>query len=354
MASAFPPMSPPRLKGNAAAGFYPVPQSIKEPGYGWTVKPGEITPLVLLEEGTGLAKLNESPNVILLFRLQLLRTMSDTNFILAVLTLAYIGVNMVMITFNHLDHNDDECGDPGGVFVARCGSPVSTYVFHLIEFTATFCFSILQAVALLYTPKSMMNIYDNPHALKVVLFFAIVVSFVPTLLVWCNVEYFEVVAHEIEYSNEITMSFVDLVLLGSLLRETSFEVADGKNSFIIAAVATSIAVIQMLIYNCLGETADGGKSGESLAHYCEFVFEILSALIVFWFCVDNKFIADKEIDAIMYGDHRDCAVCNSKSIELQGKAPMSAGGGDMESSFEIPPRRKRKCSKKGCKHLDHD
>jgi hypothetical protein len=80
------------------------------PGYGWTVKQGETTPLVLLEEGLGLtskdpeesnevislAKLNESPNVILLYRLQTLRTMSDTNFVLAIVALAYVGVNAVL------------------------------------------------------------------------------------------------------------------------------------------------------------------------------------------------------------------------------------------------------------------
>jgi hypothetical protein len=175
MTSAFPP-SPFRNKR----------EDISTPGYGWTVKPGETTPLVMLEEGNAalyprrLAKLNESPNVILLFRLQLLRNMSDTNFLLAVLTLAYIGVNVVMTIFNNLDRNDENCGDPPSVFVARCGSPVSDYVFHLIEFTATFMFSVLQAVALLYTPKSLMNVYDNPTALKIVLFFAIVSSD------WCS------------------------------------------------------------------------------------------------------------------------------------------------------------------------
>jgi len=152
---------------------------LETPGYGWTVKPGETTPLVLVEEGRAAvdqAKLNESPNVILLYRLQLLRSMSDSNFVLAVLTLAYTGVNIVMLIFNYQDRNDDDCGDPKDVFVARCGSPVSEFIFHFIEFTATFVFSVIQAVALLYTPRSLNNVYDSPTTLKVVLFFAIVSS----------------------------------------------------------------------------------------------------------------------------------------------------------------------------------
>jgi len=115
-----------------------------------------------------------------------------------------------------------------------------------------------------------------------------VVSFVPTLLVWCNVERFEVLSHEVEYSNEISMSFVDLVLLTSLLKQRDFVSTGGVTNVIMAGVATAVAVLQIVIYNGMGMRADGGLKGEKLAHYCEFSFEIISALIVFWFCVDNK------------------------------------------------------------------
>mmetsp|Transcript_15376 Transcript_15376/g.30833 ORF Transcript_15376/g.30833 Transcript_15376/m.30833 type:complete len:446 (+) Transcript_15376:46-1383(+) len=411
------------------------PDKLRIPGFGWT-QISENDPLAIAEAGLQErrvslpAKLNESPNVILLYRLQSLRTMSDTNFFLAVLTLIYVGINTVMIVLNYLDNENGDCSDPDDVRIARCGSPVSPYTFHMIEFTATFIFAVIQAFALLYTPKSLLNIYDNPFTLKLVLFFAIVVSFVPTLLVWCNLERFEIPSHEVEYGNELTMSFVDLVLLGSLVRQqldedgvvvaespyptsrstsptrkslsparkaseiamaaaaappgkgpsagygsigdddsghlrSSLEVdqtlqekgelrgpsltstesfslgnepsvsvardalrgmcqAEGSGSLLMVVVAALIAVTQMFIYNGLGTTASGDKVGERLAHYCEFAFEIISALITFWFCVDNKFLADREIDQIMYGDHRDCAVCHSKSIEMTSLATSSA------------------------------
>jgi len=102
-----------------------------------------------------------------------------------------------MLILNYLDHSDEECGDPHDIYIVQCGSPVSAYVFHLIEvycaeislrkgllncfsalcsgqFTATFMFSVVQAFTLLYTPKSLLEIYDNPIVLKLVLFFAIV------------------------------------------------------------------------------------------------------------------------------------------------------------------------------------
>jgi hypothetical protein len=123
--------------------------------------------------------------------------MSDQNFSLAVLTLIYVGINIVMLPLNYMCNNDADCGDPDDVSLARCGSPVSALLFHQIEFTGTFLFAIIQAFALLYTPKSLVNIYDNPVTLKLVLFFAIVVSFIPSFLVWCNLERFEIVSHEV-------------------------------------------------------------------------------------------------------------------------------------------------------------
>lgn len=173
-------------------------------------------------------------------------------------------------------------------------------------------------------------------------------SLIPALLVWLNLEAFEILAHEIEYCNEITMSFVDLVLLASLVKQQSGKsFGDNCSSFLFPLIATAISIFQILIYNCMGRKPDGGMVGEKLAHYCEFSFEIMSAAIVFWFCVDNKVVADREIDEIMYGDHRDCAVCHIKSVELQNLRSHSA----MSSYTQpVPNTKKKGRCKKGCKH----
>ena len=168
---------------------------IENPGYGWTEEypaPKEVLPLnTALRTSNSIdqvrvtsadrsqspemmMRLNESPNVVLLYRLQALRSMSDSNFSLAILSLGYIGINVVLIFLNALNRNDDACEDPGSVYIARCGSPASDFLFHTLEFTGTFFFAVLQAFALLYTPKSLVKVYDNPLMLKCVLFFAIV------------------------------------------------------------------------------------------------------------------------------------------------------------------------------------
>ena len=112
------------------------------------------------------------------------------------------------------------------------------------------------------------------------------------MLVWLNLEAFELIAHEVEYSNEITMSFIDLVLFSSLVRaqkrsnESNNEAeeegtrgaggADSQaaTSLAMAALAAVIALVQLGVYNLGGVTSDGERLGEKNAHYCEFAFEV--------------------------------------------------------------------------------
>ena len=186
-----------------------------------------------------------------------------------------------------------------------------------MQFWATFAFAVIEAIALVYSPKSVSNIYEKPLVLKTVLFFDIAASFVPAFLVAINLERFETVSHEMEYSNEITMTFVDMVLLTSLIRSAQkrgdFGAGKGVATNLLStggmvAVSAVIAIAQISIYNGMGEDEDGGKKGEKAAHYCEFSFEIISALISFWFCMDNKLIADETIRAIV-DNHDHC--CNA-------------------------------------------
>lgn len=108
------------------------------------------------------------------------------------------------------------------------------------------------------------------------------------------------------------MSFVDLVLLWSLCR------IDQGTSLIMAGIASLVALIQLTVYNSMGKDEDGDMIGEVPAHYLEFSFGIISSLIAFWFCMDNKFVCGKEIGQILYGTHRDCNICVANSNEYSG------------------------------------
>eukprot|EP00577_Skeletonema_sp_RCC1716_P018706 CAMPEP_0113423454 /NCGR_PEP_ID=MMETSP0013_2-20120614/29032_1 /TAXON_ID=2843 ORGANISM="Skeletonema costatum, Strain 1716" /NCGR_SAMPLE_ID=MMETSP0013_2 /ASSEMBLY_ACC=CAM_ASM_000158 /LENGTH=269 /DNA_ID=CAMNT_0000311325 /DNA_START=258 /DNA_END=1063 /DNA_ORIENTATION=- /assembly_acc=CAM_ASM_000158 len=235
-----------------------------------------------VEQGKQQRILNSSQNVLLVYRLNEMRSLERVNFTLAIACLVYCSINIALIIVNHVNSQNPE--DP----------PISEKAFHLLEFWATFCFAIVTTISLTATPKSILNIYNNPLTLRLVLFFNIVASAMPAMLMTLNTEYFEVMSHQIEYLNELTMSFIDLVLLWSLCK---FE---GANA-IMAVIASIVACVQLAIYNGMGRTDDGEMIGEVPAHFLEFTFGIISSLIGFAFCMDNKFVCKKEIGQILYG-----------------------------------------------------
>mmetsp|Transcript_19935 Transcript_19935/g.31108 ORF Transcript_19935/g.31108 Transcript_19935/m.31108 type:complete len:306 (+) Transcript_19935:237-1154(+) len=243
--------------------------------------------------------LNSSQNVLLVYRLNEMRQLERTNFTLAIACLVYCGINIALIIVNYVNSQNQE--DP----------PISEKAFHLLEFWATFCFAIVTCISLTSTPKSILNIYNSPMTLRLILFFNIVASSMPAMLMSLNTEYFEIISHQIEYLNELTTSFIDLVLLWSLCK---FE---GANA-IMAVIASIVACVQLAIYNGMGRTDDGDMIGEVPAHFLEFAFGIISSLIAFAFCMDNKFVCKKEIGQILYGTHIDCTICRASSTEYSG------------------------------------
>jgi len=111
------------------------------------------------------------------------------------------------------------------------------------------------------------------------------------------------------------MSFVDMILISSLYSKFGDnDVASGR--FMTSFIAGSVAVFQLGVYNLMGRKPDGDMVGEVPAHYCEFAFEIISSLIAFWFCMDNKVVAEKEIGIILRGRHLDF-LCGSNMIQFE-------------------------------------
>ncbi|KAL3784164.1 hypothetical protein ACHAW5_007049 [Stephanodiscus triporus] len=242
-----------------------------------------------------------SYNILLVYRLNEMRQMENLNFALAIACLGYCGLNISLIVVNYVNVLHE--GDP----------PVSMKAFHMLEFWGTLLFSVVLCISLTSTPKSILNIYDNPLTLRLVLFFNIVAASIPAVLVTLNYAYFEILCHEIEYLNEVTMSFVDLVLLWSLFR------IKGQTSTVwMACIASLISLCQLGLYNCMGRTEDGEMIGEVPAHFLEFSFAIISSLITFWFCMDNKFVCGKEIGEVLYGTHEYCNICDASSREFTG------------------------------------
>jgi len=216
-----------------------------------------------------------------------LKTQSCVNMVLALLSVIYISVNIICIVLNTYELEDTK--DP----------VTSPEVFHMYEFWGTFCFNVVDVFALIYSPKRLSTITFSPTLLKLIIFVNVAGSFTSASLITINLEAFEIVAHELEYFNELTVSLFDIFLLGSLVRGMSGEKLREQKVSLLGSVATigtalMIAIVQMSIYNGMGFT-DGEANGEKVAHYFEFVFQIISASITFWFTMDNKLVADGKL-----------------------------------------------------------
>jgi len=218
--------------------------------------------------------------VILGERLNRLRGMSHTNLHLAIASLVYVGINICNFTINSMDP------------LFRSEHKVT---FHRTEFWATFFFACLQVYALVGCPRQLQDVFQRPLMVKTVMVLNIVLTLVPAFLVTVSLESFEVLSHEVEYANEITMAILDFMFLYSLASNRSSLLADSSVLFQILATGftLAVAVTQLLIYNGLGGTHGG--PGEQIAHYFEFVFEGMSGFISFLFCMNCKFECDQAI-----------------------------------------------------------
>ena len=143
---------------------------------------------------------NYSTNTLLVYRLQDMRSLSNTNLCLAVLCLIYLGINVTLVCVNYL--NAKYVNEHGG---SEVGEPVDDTVYHLVEFWATFCFAVVECIALAVTPKSQYSINGSmdPLFLKMVMFLNIVATSVPAVMISFSIESFERASHEIEYLNEL-------------------------------------------------------------------------------------------------------------------------------------------------------
>ena len=267
-------------------------------------------------------------------RAEALKSISIANFVSSILSLAYAALNIALI---YINYSNAKAVNSGNELV------VSERVFHLLEFWGTFGFCLVQLFALRQLPRSFDATMDNARQIKSVLFINVIATFVPALLVTVNMQHFEVISHELEYCSALSMSFLDTVLLWSLLyprseaedlrkdqeqqRRQQNNVNDDRGQYSATAFYSSIigigvCAIQLGIYNGFGTTPDGHKVGEVLAHFCEFSFEVFSSLTLVWFALNNMHIADQELVRILFGDHEDCDVCATHVVQ-EGDVPAS-------------------------------
>ena len=169
-------------------------------------------------------------------RLSRLEDLSRKNFHLSVLCLVYVGVNAACTIINSCAQQFREAHEQP---------------FHMIEFWATFCFAVVQVYSTIFSPRSFGSIYEiSPGIFKTMIFLSLVTSFVPAVLISISLEDFEGPAHQVEYANELTMSFIDLVMLANVARAVG-KSSSWKVQRAVGFLAPLIAGAQLCIYNFL-------------------------------------------------------------------------------------------------------
>jgi hypothetical protein len=242
--------------------------------------------------------LRHETNVLVLARLQKLGQLADVNLGLAVACSIYFATEMVLLLVQLWP---DKHVVPGNTF-------------HTLEMGATFFFSMTELLILLYSPERN---FSSPALLRVLMFFGVCSTFVALLLILLNRAEFEILAHNIDFTNDFTIALVDSLLVSTVVRVPLFHpgrnVAQTRGKQVgswvqrygrqLAVAATlvplTMSFVQALVYNFLGVDARGHLLGERPAHILEFIFDGIGAGISFWFCLDSKALVDELTRQIM-------------------------------------------------------
>ncbi len=152
-------------------------------------------------------RLKWSHNVLLSVWISDLHQLATINLLLALACVINVAINIACI-----------------FMVANKGA-TSDQVFHNIEFSASFVFALVQVLAVFYAFKVSTIIIARPWALKFVVLLNVAGTLLPALLVYVNLEKWETISHEIEYTNSLCSALVDLLMSVQIL-EAYFKSGD--------------------------------------------------------------------------------------------------------------------------------
>ena len=162
-----------------------------------------------------LKPLRKETNILVLVRLNDLKFLRDVNIWLAIGATAYFGVNVVCTVLNSFSRGEWPGEAECTLNPSDC--PVTTdQIFHRTEFGTTWLFSIIEVLAIIYSPDRQ---FEAELLLKFLVFWNVAASFVPAMLVFINLEMFEVPSHQLEYANGFAMAGVDMLMGIQLMRE---------------------------------------------------------------------------------------------------------------------------------------
>ena len=176
-------------------------------------------------------------------------------------------------------------------------------------------------LSLVFSPERR---FSSPLMLKLLVFCNVNFSFVSGALILISLERFELVAHLIEYINELSMAVVDCLIVLTILRvenpvsgilgsdaaSPSHRSSWSSSCLVVGSLllAIGVPIIQLCLY-----LSSLPWAGEKAAHFLEFAFEAVTAAISFWFCIDNMLLADRLKLEIMLAPDEMAVVIDGRS-----------------------------------------
>lgn len=229
-------------------------------------------------------KLRHETNVLVISHLSDLHFLAQVNLWLSFFAAVYFAINIVCL------------------IVISLPESVPEEVFHNIEFGSAMVFSLVQLLSIMYSPERH---FVSPLVLKTVVLLNLVTAVVAAILVFIALETFETASHVVEYTNEFFMALVDMLMAIQLIRgliRTNKTTKCSSAVWVLCAsiVALGLACAQLAVFFGQGFDEDGESLGALQSHYIEFTLGSTSAVITFWYCMDNKFLIDHDRDEIKF------------------------------------------------------
>jgi len=170
--------------------------------------------------------------------------------------------------------------------------------FHLLEFWAVFCFTLLESLILIATGNVTTEDWANTLQAGILLF-NVVATLTAAIVFSMFPELYEVPAHYMEYSIQILITITDFIFIMKTTNKL-----DNKwftYSKITFAVSTFLlSVFQLLIYS---DTIPVPMGGERAGHFMEFSNEIANGIFALWY------------GSQMYSIYNDDLMCHEEKLK---------------------------------------
>jgi len=173
-----------------------------------------------------------------------------------VLSAVYVGIQITLLLLN--TQGDEE--------LEKIDVP-----FHLVEFWAVFCFTILNIFYLINSKTRRMLL-----SLWII---EVMLTLIAALIISIDMENNEPLSHWIEYCAQIPLVIVDITVSSSMTEKYKNGYA-GYVWQVISWITLAASILQLVLYAGIGH----GVSPERSAHYCEFSIETVngSLMIYYW------------------------------------------------------------------------